>query len=103
MISWLPEAVADVAEIIENLFVQDPEVAFAVQDKILEKVEWLETHTIAGGRVIGLGKDYRQAFAIKTTYRIIYKVIGEDSIRVIMVRYSRRQKPTAGEIAEREP
>lgn len=101
MIDWTDEAIEEINQITEYLYAIDPELGFNVQDKILDKIDWHSTHTMAGGPVKGLGQDFKTGYAIKTSYKILYQVLGENHILVIAVRASTQQSLEAGEVRRR--
>lgn len=101
MIEWTDEAIEEINQITEYYYAIDPELGIEIQDKILDKIDWLSTHTMAGGPVKGLGRDFKTGYAIKTRYKILYQVLGTDHILVIAVRASAQQGLGAGEVKRR--
>lgn len=85
----------------QNIFNHSPEVALEVRDKIITKCTWLSTHSMTGSRIEGLGKQYKLGYAVKTTYKIYYQILGKDHIKILMVRDSRRRNLTPNEIRNR--
>jgi addiction module RelE/StbE family toxin len=102
MLDWSPDAINDLKEIYSYISTYDPDIADMVEDAIIERAEWIALNfPMAGGRVQGLGSDYRQNLAIKDKYRIIYKVLGENSIKIISIRHTKRKNLSSQEIIER--
>lgn len=104
MVDWAPEAIEDIAEIINYyLLIDRPDLADQVESAILSRAEWIaHNFPLWGARLKGLGSEYGYNLAIKNLYRITYRGLGYDFIKVIMVRHTRRQQPTAQEIKERD-
>jgi len=102
MISWAPQALKDLNEIVAYLEQFDEEVADAVESAILQQIEWLEQHSMAGSRVEGMPLDYKLGYAIKQKFKIYYRVKGVASIKVIMIRRSERLPPKPKDITKRD-
>ena len=103
MLDWAPKAIDDLKEIVNYILPFDPDIADYVQEAIYDRAEWIVNNfPMAGGRVEGLGPQYRQNYAIRDKYRIIYKVLGDRSIKIIMVRHTKRRPTSASEIREQD-
>lgn len=62
-----------------------------VQDQIIAKIELLRDFPEMGPAMFDAFHDYRALLAAKNTYRIIYRIISDDSIEVAYVRHCARQ------------
>ncbi len=102
-IEWAEEADADLNEIIDYyLSITDEETTFRSMTAILEKVEYFAEHTMAGGKVQGMSREFKQGYTKNSTYRIYYRVMGENSIKVLMILHSRRERPSIQKIQTRD-
>ncbi len=88
MIDWTDEAIEEVKAITEYYYTIDAELGLEVHDKILDKIDWISTRSMAGGPVKGLDRSFKIDYAIKTRFKILYQVLGLNHILVIAVRAS---------------
>ena len=101
ILEWAPEALREVNAIMAGIFEYSPQAALDVQRRIIKKCEWLADNALSGSLVKGLPQEYRPGYAIRTTYKINYQVLGPDHIKVLLVRHSRRKEPTSNTIKRR--
>jgi len=102
VLDWVPEAIDELKELMDYAYQFSPEAGVAVRDAIIQKAEWLATHSMAGGRVEGLSSEYKVGYTKKSKYRIYYRTLSQDYIEILMVRHASRPKPRIEELQGRE-
>lgn len=93
-VEWVPEALRDLAEIIAGLYELgiDPDIIRDTGDKIFQKAERYNNHVMGAKREPDFAPlDVRSGYAIKTSYKMLFEVLGPEHIKVIMVRHSKRK------------
>lgn len=101
ILEWAPEAIREVNDIMAGIFEYSPQAALDVQRRIIKRCEWLAENALSGSLVKGLSQEYRRGYAIKTTYKIHYQVLGPNHIKILLIRHSRRKEPTNSTIKRR--
>lgn len=85
---WSPEAAEDVANICDFIAKDSPRYAEIVARRVLEAVEWVAEHPLAG-RIVPEVDDPDVREKITGNYRIIYRVKA-GAIEIVMIRHGAR-------------
>lgn len=62
-----------------------------IQEQIISKLELLRDFPEMGPAMFDAFQGYRALLAAKNTYRIIYRIVGDDLIEVAYIRHCARQ------------
>ena len=99
-VEWSQLAVEQFNDTLNYLRRRNPVLARRVGRAILAKVDQIQRFPYAQRVAPGLPSIFREAFV--KNYRLLYRLVGDDKIRVLSVRHVRQRPLTPSEIMDLE-
>ena len=95
---WSQLALDQLDELLTYLRHRNPGVARRVGRAILNKIDHIELFPEAQRVIPGLPPAFREVFV--GNYRLLYRLVGNDRVRVLSIRHMRQRPLTPEEIIE---
>lgn len=88
-VKWSPVAIRELQSIHEYIAVDSQLYADRMIDRIIERVEMLESHVLIGRVVPEFDKPYIREL-IEGSYRIVYMVEDENNVSIVHIHHQSR-------------
>jgi len=88
-VKWSPVAIRELQSIHEYIAVDSQLYADRMIDRIIERVEMLESHVLIGRIVPEFDKPYIREL-IEGSYRIVYMVEDENNVSIVHIHHQSR-------------